>query len=199
MNLHFSYKTAKSPDVEKEIQQHVQKLERRLQAFRPDLIHLHGTLDTAPQNAYGISLNLRLPTGQLFAHDEGASVEAAVKAGFVDLISQLKRHKDLLRNGHNWTREKGTIAEVEELRTTSVEEEEPKPLMKNSRKKNGEQNANPAVSGPPAGNGHATPEEITAFILSGMRFTTTGLLVSISPRDSKPGGQIGMLLFCRIK
>src|SRR5437588_274566 len=111
MNLHFSYKTAKSPDVEKEIQQHVEKLEPRLRAFNPELVHLHGTIDSAPPNGYGISLNLRLPTGQLSAHNQGASAEAAVKGGFADLISQLNRHKELLRSEHKWTREKGTNGE----------------------------------------------------------------------------------------
>src|SRR5437899_6617827 len=100
MNLHFSYKAAKSPIVEKEIQQQVKKLEARLKVFRPDLIHLHGMLEAAPQNGCNISLNLRLPSGQLFAHDSAASAEAAVKAGFAELISQLNRHKDLLRSEH---------------------------------------------------------------------------------------------------
>jgi len=162
MNLHFSYKAAKSPDVEKEIQQHVQKLERRLQVFRPDLIHLHGTLDTAPQNGYGISLNLRLPSGQLSAHDEGASAEAAVKAGFADLISQLNRHKDLLRNGHKWTREKGTGAEVEEVRPED-REQKAQLAAKKSRKKSGA-NVIQAEERASTGNGRARQEEITAAV-----------------------------------
>jgi len=85
----------------------------------------------------------------------------ALKAGFADLIRQLNRHKDLLRNGHKWTREKGTITELEELRTTSVGEE-PKPLPKTSRKQNSAQDTSQAVSESSPGNGHATPEEITA-------------------------------------
>jgi DNA-directed RNA polymerase specialized sigma24 family protein/ribosome-associated translation inhibitor RaiA len=161
MNLHFSYKAAKSPVVEREIQQHVQKLEKRLQVFRPDLIHLHGTLDTAPQNGYGISLNLRLPSGQLSAHDEAASAEAAVKAGFADLILQLNRHKDILRNGHKWTREKGTSGEAEELRTRAIEEK-PKPPARNSRNNKGTENTVESASPKAGGNGHATAEEITA-------------------------------------
>src|SRR5437868_2545242 len=113
MNLHFSYKATKSSAVEKEIQQQIGKLEPRLRVFSPELIHLHGTYDSAPNNGFTLALNLRLPSGQLFAQDEGASGEAAVKAGFADLTSQLNRHKDLLRSGHKWVREKRMMGEPE--------------------------------------------------------------------------------------
>ncbi|MCU1287410.1 MAG: sigma-24, subfamily [Acidobacteriales bacterium] len=152
MNLHFSYKAAKSPAIEKEIQQQIEKLEPRLRVFSPDLIHLHGTYDSAPNNGFTLALNLRLPSGQLFAQDEGASGEAAVKAGFADLTSQLNRHKDLLRSGHKWVREKGTMGEPEvdvsrEVRIASSR----LPSLE------GPQDANEKTS-----NGHATPAEITA-------------------------------------
>jgi RNA polymerase sigma factor (sigma-70 family) len=149
MNLHFSYKTAKSPDVEKEIQQHVGKLEPRLKAFSPDLVHLHGTLDSAPQNGFTVGLNLRLPTGQLFAQAEGNGGEAALKAAFAELTSQLNRHKELLRNGHKWVREKGMAAEaatpVSRVRATQAQDYEGTGSVL-----------------PPPGNGHATAEEISA-------------------------------------
>ena len=73
MNLHFSFKSAKTPDLEKEIQQNVRKLERHLHVFRPELIHLHGTVDKGKREGATVALNLRLPTGQLFASDDGAS------------------------------------------------------------------------------------------------------------------------------
>jgi RNA polymerase sigma factor (sigma-70 family) len=106
MNLHFSFKAAKSSDLETEIQQYVQKLEKRLQVFRPELIHLHGTLDHAPREAFGVSLNLRLPSGQLSAQNHGASASAALKVAFTDLVNQLGRHKELLRSQHKWQRQK---------------------------------------------------------------------------------------------
>jgi RNA polymerase sigma factor (sigma-70 family) len=149
MNLHFSYKAAKSPDVERVIQQHVSKLEPRLKAFNPDLVHLHGTLDSAPQNGSAVGLNLRLPTGQLFAEAEGSGGEAAVKAAFAELTSQLNRHKDLLRNGHKWVREKGTAAEG---------------LSSASEAPRTREQVSEGVDSvlPPQGNGEATPEEISA-------------------------------------
>ncbi|MGH9565327.1 MAG: hypothetical protein ACRD4I_05050, partial [Candidatus Angelobacter sp.] len=102
MNVHISYKSGKTPDVEREFQIQIQKLERRLLAFRPDLIHLHAIIDQADGQGPSTSLNLRLPSGQMAVHKAGDNVLAAVKAAFPDLISQLDRHKDLLRG--NWRR-----------------------------------------------------------------------------------------------
>jgi RNA polymerase sigma factor (sigma-70 family) len=149
MNLHFSYKAAKSPDVEKEIQQQISKLESRLKAFSPDLVHLHGMMDVAPQSGLSVGLNLRLPSGQLFAQAEGVGGEAAVKAAFAELSGQLNKHKDLLRNGHKWIREKGLDAEVLEPDTT----------VTSTEAATGEQSEQQVV---PHSNGHATPEEISA-------------------------------------
>ena len=39
MNVHVSYKVSKTPDVEKEINHYVEKLNKRLQVFRPELVH----------------------------------------------------------------------------------------------------------------------------------------------------------------
>ena len=120
MNLHFSFKdeSAKTPDVERELQQHVQKLERYLQAFRPDLVHLHGTINHHNREGFTISLNLRLPTGQLASQENGHAVNGAIKVAFTDLISQLKRHKELIRNEHRWRRgrkpPRGAVAELQE-------------------------------------------------------------------------------------
>jgi len=120
MNLHFSFKddSAKTPDVERELQQHVQKLERYLQAYRPELVHLHGTINHHEREGFTISLNLRLPTGQLAAQESGKVVSGAIKVAFGDLTSQLKRHKDLIRNEHRWRRARkparGAVSELQE-------------------------------------------------------------------------------------
>jgi|SRR3954469_20326553 RNA polymerase sigma factor (sigma-70 family) len=117
MNLHFSYKSGKTPELEKEIDQNVRKLERFLHAFRPDLVHLHGAIGNGPPNSYSVSLNLRLPTGQLSAQEATTTPVAAAKTAFSDLLTQLKRHKDLLRSEHKWRRRpggKGTVTSLEE-------------------------------------------------------------------------------------
>lgn len=154
MNLHFSYKAAKSADLENDIQQHVQKLEKRLQVFRPELIHLHGTLDHAPRESFAVSLNLRLPSGQLTAQSNGSSAAAAVKVAFSDLVSQLGRHKELLRSQHKWQRQKD-----ERLREVSAPENAPSESAADS--------FIPSVL-PLARktNGHSTPEEIDEAVFA---------------------------------
>src|SRR6476661_10758657 len=102
MNVHVSYKAGKTPDIEREFKHQIQKLEPRLQVFKPDLVHLHAVVE--PDNDRGISasLNLRLPSGEMAVQRSGESALAAIKSAFADLISQVTKHKELLR-GH-WTR-----------------------------------------------------------------------------------------------
>jgi RNA polymerase sigma factor (sigma-70 family) len=102
MNVHVSYKAGKTPDVEHEFQNQLQKLERRLQVFKPDLVSFHAIVEHENQGA-SASLNLRLPSGQMAAQKSGENALAAVKAAFADLRSQLTRHKEILRGG--WTRQ----------------------------------------------------------------------------------------------
>jgi len=103
MNVHVSYKAGKTPDVEREFQHQLQKLERRLQVFKPDLINFHAIVEQENNRSASTSLNLRLPSGQLAAQKSGENALAAVKAAFADLLSQVNKHKELLR-GH-WTRQ----------------------------------------------------------------------------------------------
>ena len=98
MNLHISYKSPKSADLEREFQTQVQKLGRRLQVFRPELIHLRAKVEenSAPQGT-AVSLDLKLPSGNLAAKEHGSPAPAAVKAAFAELLKQLTKHKELLR------------------------------------------------------------------------------------------------------
>jgi len=108
MNVHVSYKAGKSPEVEREFQHQIQKLGHRLQVFKPDLIHLRALVEQANSRSAVSSLNLRLPSGQMAAQRSGDNALAAVKAAFADLLSQVTRHKELLR-GH-WSRKGRRIA-----------------------------------------------------------------------------------------
>jgi len=45
MNVHISFKAAKHPTVENEIDSQLEKLQRRVQVFRPDLVHLKCVVD----------------------------------------------------------------------------------------------------------------------------------------------------------
>jgi DNA-directed RNA polymerase specialized sigma24 family protein/ribosome-associated translation inhibitor RaiA len=105
MNVHVSYKVHKSPDIEKDFQHQIDKLRRRLQVFRPELIHLKAVLEqNSAREGFVVSANLRLPSGQMAVQKSAASATSACKAAFDDLLQQITRHKELLRSSHKWTR-----------------------------------------------------------------------------------------------
>ena len=98
MNLHISYKVDKTAELDREFQTQIQKLSRRLQVFRPELVHLHAIVErNSAREGTVVSLNLRLPSGQLAAQEHGSPAVAAVKGAFNELLKQLTKHKDLLR------------------------------------------------------------------------------------------------------
>ncbi len=105
MNVHISYRLHKTPAVEKDIQHQIEKLRKRLQVFRPELIHLKGMVEeVSPREGTSVSLNLRLPSGQMAVQAKAPTAAAAVKTAFEDLLQQVNKHKDLLRSSHKWTR-----------------------------------------------------------------------------------------------
>ena len=105
MNVHIGYKVRKTPDIEKEVHQQVEKLRKRLQAFRPELVHLKALVEeNSPREGVIVSLNLRLPSGQMAAQKKAPVPSAALKAAFDDLLQQVIRHKDLLRSSHKYPR-----------------------------------------------------------------------------------------------
>ena len=99
MNVHVSYKAGKTPEVEREFHHQLHKLQRRLQIFKPDLVHFHAVVEQENNRSAGTSLSLRLPSGQMASQKSGENALASVKSAFADLFSQLTKHKDLLR-GH---------------------------------------------------------------------------------------------------
>ena len=108
MNVHVSYKVHKTPDIEKEINHQIEKIQKRLQVFRPELVHLKAVLDENPaREGILVSLNLRLPSGQLTAQEKAQSPTAAIKAAFDELMQQIGRHKEMLRSSHKWRRWRG--------------------------------------------------------------------------------------------
>jgi RNA polymerase sigma factor (sigma-70 family) len=105
MNVHISYKLQRTPDIDKEMQHWTAKIQKRLQVFRPELIHLKGLVEqNSAREGTTVSLNLRLPSGQMAVHESAPNPTAALKAAFDDLLGQIGRHKDLLRNSHRWKR-----------------------------------------------------------------------------------------------
>lgn len=112
MNVHVSYKVHKTPDIEKEISHQIEKIQKRLQVFRPELIHLKAIIEqSSAREGIHISLNLRLPSGQLAVQEKASSPTAAIKAAFDELIQQIGRHKELLRSSHKWRHWRGGAQE----------------------------------------------------------------------------------------
>jgi DNA-directed RNA polymerase specialized sigma24 family protein/ribosome-associated translation inhibitor RaiA len=122
MNVHVSYRFHKIPAVEKDIQHQIEKLQKRLQVFRPELIHLKGVVEeTSPREGTSVSLNLRLPSGQMAVQVSSTNAAAAVKSAFEDLLQQVNKHKELLRASHKWQRGKRGTS----VRSRSVMQEVP--------------------------------------------------------------------------
>jgi len=118
MNVHISYRLHKIPAVEKDIQHQIEKLRKRLQVFRPELIHLKGVIEeVSAREGTSVSLNLRLPSGQMAVQAKASTAAAAVKSAFEDLLQQVGKHKDLLRSSHKWQRRRN---EASERRTVTV-------------------------------------------------------------------------------
>jgi len=112
MNVHVSYRLPKTPAVEKDIQHHIEKLRKRLQVFRPELVHLKGSVEeSSPREGAIVSLNLRLPSGQMAVQKSAPTAEAAVKAAFEDLLQQVNKHKELLRSSHKWQRRRNAASQ----------------------------------------------------------------------------------------
>ncbi len=105
MNVHVSYRLPKLPAVEKDVQYQIEKLQKRLQIFRPELIHLRGVVEeVSAREGTSVSLNLRLPSGQMAVQTKAPTAGAAVKSAFEDLLQQVTKHKDILRSSHKWQR-----------------------------------------------------------------------------------------------
>ena len=108
MQIHFSYHNVpRTSPMDKVIQTHIQKLEKLLSRFTPDLVHLHGTLESngVHQNTV-CSLNLALPTGQLHASQQGSNLMTDLQTCFDHLEEQVKKHKQALRREESWRRDR---------------------------------------------------------------------------------------------
>lgn len=112
MQVHWSIQhVERSPQLDKAIESGTKKIEGLLVRYSPDLVHFHGLIEfTAAHQGPACSLNLRLPTGQLHARQEGKTALAALKACFRNLIEQIKKHKESLRGEGTWRRQRTKAA-----------------------------------------------------------------------------------------
>lgn len=119
MQVHFSYhNVSRTAPLDEAIQKNIQKLEKFLVHFSPDLVHLHGTLESnAAHKNTVVSLNLSLPTGQLHSREQTGNLTKDLQSCFNQLVDQLKKHKEGLRREESWRRERPK--RTSELRTRS--------------------------------------------------------------------------------
>ena len=116
MNVHFSYKISKTSDLEKEVKHQLEKLNKYLQVFRPELVHIKGIVEeSSVREGFVVSLNLRLPSGQMAAQEKSPVAATAIKAAFDALTEQLKRHKQVLRSKHKWVRHRDADRRASEI------------------------------------------------------------------------------------
>lgn len=108
MKLSISYKHVESQEpVEKDVERHVEKLNKLLKVYAPDLVQLHGVFAENPhKKEYSCTLNLSLPTGSLHATGVGKNFRAACKKAFSELEAQTKKHQALLRKDYQWKRKR---------------------------------------------------------------------------------------------
>ncbi len=114
MKLSISYKHVQSQEsVEKDVEHHVEKLNKLLKSYESDLVQLHGVFaGNSHRKEQSCTLNLSLPTGSLHATGTGKNVRTSCKHAFSELESQLKKHQALLRKDYEWKRKRPRGREI---------------------------------------------------------------------------------------
>jgi ribosomal subunit interface protein len=108
MKFSMTYKNVESREpIQTDIKPHLNKLERLLKSYSPDLVQLHATLaKQARKEEYNFTLNLKLPTGTLHCVGVGYDIRASLKTAFSELDGQIKKHKEHLRHDYEWKRKR---------------------------------------------------------------------------------------------
>jgi ribosome-associated translation inhibitor RaiA len=108
MKVSYSHiETQARESIEIECERHLEKLNRLLSHYDPDLVQLHCTLEKTPRRTeFGFSLNLTLPTGSLQATGRGADARAGAKIAFAEIERQVKKHQQKLRKDYTWKRKR---------------------------------------------------------------------------------------------
>jgi len=112
MNVSISYKHVESNQaVATELMRRLDKLEKLLRSYEPDLIQLKGVFGKNQRTEeQSLALTLSLPTGTMHATGNGKNVLAGCKKAFSEIEMQIKKHQDLLRREHEWKRKRPTGA-----------------------------------------------------------------------------------------
>lgn len=98
MNLHITVQVPRSPDINQIVDRFQHKLEPLLFVFQPELVQLQGRLVRhTSREGVCCRLNLHLPTGQLSSESTAPTAQSALRSAGADLLRQLQRHKQRLR------------------------------------------------------------------------------------------------------
>jgi len=108
MNVSISYKHVEAErPVAMEVMKRLDKLNRLLKSYEPDLIQLKGVFqENQRTEEQSCVLSLVLPSGVLHATGNGKNALAGCKKAFSEIESQLKKHQSLLRREHEWKRKR---------------------------------------------------------------------------------------------
>jgi len=108
MNVTYSHmETHFRKHVELDLARGIQKLERLLKKYDPDLVLLHSSLETIERTAqFSFALTLSLPTGTLHAASTTADVRSSAKSAMAELEKQVKKHQQKLRKDYEWKRKR---------------------------------------------------------------------------------------------
>jgi ribosome-associated translation inhibitor RaiA len=108
MNVSISYKHVDSQKpVELEVARRLDKLNRLLKSYEPDLVQIKGVFARNQRtDEQSLALTLSLPTGTLHATGNGKNVLAGCKKAFSEIELQIKKHQSLLRREHEWKRKR---------------------------------------------------------------------------------------------
>jgi ribosome-associated translation inhibitor RaiA len=108
MKLSISYKHVDLPKpVEAEVGRHVEKLNRLLKSYEPDLVQLHGAFSqNNKKHERSFAVNLTLPTGSLHATGTAENDRGCCKRAFSELENQVKKHQSILRKDYEWKRKR---------------------------------------------------------------------------------------------
>jgi ribosome-associated translation inhibitor RaiA len=111
MNVSISYKHVDSQKpVEVEVTRRLDKLNRLLKSYEPDLVQIKGVFSKNQRtDEQSFILTLSLPTGTLHATGNGKNVLAGCKKAFSEIEMQIKKHQSLLRREHEWKRKRPVL------------------------------------------------------------------------------------------
>ena len=108
MNVSISYKHVEAQQpVAVEVMRRLDKLNRLLKSYQPDMIQLKGVFSRNQRTEeQSCALTLSLPNGTLHATGNGKNVLAGCKKAFSEIETQVKKHQSRLRREHEWKRKR---------------------------------------------------------------------------------------------